>query len=78
MSDKASCMICEDPIDIWKDELVEDAYQKDGCNHYTYTCPDCGITNTHSIPYGEEAPAMTFESMIFALDMLMFGEPKGV
>lgn len=26
---------------IWSDEIVVDAWQKDGYNHYTVRCPEC-------------------------------------
>lgn len=49
-----NCEKCHVVIDIWAYNLVEDAYQKDGYNHYTFHCPACGHKQKLAIPVQED------------------------
>jgi hypothetical protein len=49
-----NCEKCHAVIDIWRNSLVIDAYQKDGHNHYTFFCPHCGNKQKLSIPIQED------------------------
>lgn len=50
------CEICEDnPINIWEKDMVTNAWQKGGCNHYEYVCPDCGTTQQMEIPLEDKS-----------------------
>lgn len=41
---KPLCLICMEMVDIWKeDDLMTDAWQKNGKNHFEFRCPKCGI-----------------------------------
>ena len=73
MSTKTYCIVCEDPVDIWKNELVTDAYQKDGVNHFTFMCP-CGVSNTKTIPLEDVPSTMTYDSIMDAFRALIFGK----
>jgi len=49
-----NCTNCHAVIDLWAHELVTDAYQKDGYNHYTFLCPICKTEQKVSIPIQED------------------------
>lgn len=74
-----NCSECHVVIDLWKDAIIIDAYQKDWINHYSYLCPICKNEQSISIPIedsGEYTP--TFKGFFSDLWKVMFSKSPPV
>lgn len=61
------CQICWDtPIDVWGRELITNAWQKNGSNHYEYHCPDCNTTQAFEIPCEDAMEKVTTGMVLLA------------
>jgi hypothetical protein len=48
------CPICNVTVNVWSNELISNAWQKGGNNHFDYDCPDCDVMQSFHIPIDGE------------------------